>query len=462
MLFTGVDHHKVGLANMAEALQPNQRGKPGYEGYLTERAAFLPKSFKESGYRTMMTGKWHLGFAKEQRPFARGFDNTWVLLDGGASHLDDMGPDGRHPKASFSANGVDATIPADFYSSAFYTDKMMGFIGDKQEQPFFAVLSYTAPHWPLMAPQASIAKYHGKYDAGYEVFQQQRLAKAKSLGVVSEKATELNALPGLKAWDQLNVDERKREQRVAEIYAAMIDDMDANLGRLIDHLKATGQFDNTLIFFMSDNGVEGATIERELRMLQGHVKNCCDQSYENMGKINSFTMLGPQWARAFVGGNRDYKARVTEGGIHVPAFMKLPGDSQGSHSAQFMHVKDVIPTIMDIAGIALPTGAELAVEGTSYFDSADRVVAQGWNFMGGVAYRKGNWKAIRDGRSMFDPKWHLFNLADDPSEQHDMAAEHPEILADLISAYAAYEQENGIVHPEFPPRKPAGDKGHQH
>ncbi len=462
MLFTGVDNHKVGLANMAEALQPNQRGKPGYEGYLTERAAFLPKSFKESGYRTMMTGKWHLGFAKEQRPFARGFDQTWVLLDGGASHLDDMGPDGRHPKASFSANGIDANIPSDFYSSEFYTDKMIDFIGGQQDKPFFAVLSYTAPHWPLMAPQSSIDKYHGKYDAGYEVFQQQRLAKAKALGVVSEKATELASLPGLKAWDQLDENERKREVRAAEIYAAMIDDMDVSLGRLIAHLKATNQFENTVIFFMSDNGVEGATLEREMSMLQGHVKNCCDQSYENMGKVNSFNMLGPQWARAFVGGNRDYKGRVTEGGIHVPAFMKLPGDSVGTNSHQFMHVRDVIPTLMDIVGIELPSHAELAVEGRSYFESANKAIEQGWNFMGGVAYRKGDWKAIRDARSMFNPNWHLFNLAEDPSEQNDVASEYPEVLAELVAAFALYEKDNGIIHPEFPPRKPMADKGHQH
>lgn len=451
MLFTGVDNHKVGMSNMAEALAPNQRGQKNYEGYLNFNAAFLPKSFKDSGYRTMMTGKWHLGYEKNQRPFARGFDQTWVLLDGGASHFDDVGIDRMH--AEFSHNGEDTTLPEDFYSSQFYTDKLIEFIGADSTTPFFSVLSYTAPHWPLMAKQSTIDKYRGKYDQGYDELYGQRLASAKAQGVVSAKATEVPMLRDLKPWAELNDEERATDIRRAEIYAAMIDDLDSNLGRLIQHLKSTDQFENTLIFFMSDNGVEGSSLEREFKRFQPHVDACCDNSLSNMGKVKSYVLLGPRWARSFAGGSNGYKGRVTEGGIKSPAFLKLPGESVGSISNQFTHVKDVLPTLMDIAGISLPTDASVRVEGSSYFDNAERPIKQAWEFMGGKAFRRGDWKVVAGGQAFYDEKWHLFNLADDPSEQIDLASEQPQILAELINAFQDYEREHSIIYPIFAPGK---------
>ena len=451
MLMTGVDHHKVGLGAMAEALAPNQRGKLGYEGHLNDRAAFLPGVFADAGYRTLMSGKWHLGHDKVHSPTARGFHKSFALLDGGAGHLSDLGLNSMH--AAYRENGEPVTLPDDFYSSRFYTDKMIEYIETEREsgKPFFGYLAYTAPHWPLQAPDASIAKYKNRYAMGYDQLHSQRVEKDKALGLTSDAAATAPRQPGQKPWQALTQEEQKIEQRTMEIYAAMVDDMDQHFGRLINYLKDIGELDNTIIFFMSDNGAEGASLDKEHKRFRQHVETCCDNRYENMGKANSYLFQGPNWARASVGPARDYKGSVSEGGIHAPAFVWYSG-MQNAHSIsdQFVTVKDVLPTLLDLASIPLPSGKELPVEGRSFLTSSQNVSADmGWELFGGKAYRQGHWKLVHRSPMQGGKGWQLYNLKNDPLEQSDLSEQHPQKLQDMMQLWLDYEKRNQLIYPKF-------------
>nr|WP_240946334.1 sulfatase-like hydrolase/transferase [Pseudomaricurvus alkylphenolicus] len=450
MLLTGADNHLVGLGTMREAMADNQRGKPGYEGHLNDRAASLPRAFADAGYRTLMTGKWHLGHKKEHSPAARGFTHSFALLDGGAGHFSDLGIDKQH--ASYRENGEFAKLPDDFYSSRFYTDKMIDYIetGRDSGKPFFAYLAYTAPHWPLQAKKSTIKKYSGVYQRGYDDIRSERMARAINLGVMPVGGSASLPLNGERDWRQLSEDQKRTSARKMEIYAAMVDDMDANFGRLVEYLKSTDQFDNTIIFFMSDNGAEGATIESEYPFLTKHAETCCDNSYANLGNSDSYIFYGAGWARASVGNSRDYKGRTTEGGIRSPAFIHYRGiNGAGSVSNRFFTVKDVLPTLMQLSDVNIPQGFEVPVEGRSIWRPQLSAAEMGWEFVGGRAYRKGNWKLVSTtARHGGDNSWRLYNLHKDPGEQKNLASEHPRIFQEMVKLFEAYEDKAGIVYPD--------------
>ena len=200
-----------------------------------------------------MTGKWHLGYEEETSPTARGFERSFALLAGGAGHFSNMMSILGSNKAPYREDGdLIKTLPNDFYSTKFYTNKMIEYIDSNHQdnKPFFGYLAYSAPHWPLQAPAESIEKHVGKYDAGYEVLYQQRMAKIKALGLIDQDMPDALSLPEDKAWNELNDDEKKRSSKVMEIYAAMVSDLDLYIGKLINHLKDIGEFENTFIFFI--------------------------------------------------------------------------------------------------------------------------------------------------------------------------------------------------------------------
>lgn len=450
MLLTGIDSHKVGLGSMAEALAPNQQGKPGYEGYLNDKAAFLPKVFADAGYETMMAGKWHLGMTEETSPHARGFQHTFALLEGGAGHLDDLGL--MYPKATYRENGKIASLPENFYSTEFYTNKMIQYIdGAKQsDKPFFAYLAYTAPHWPLQAPADSIAEYKGKYAAGYDELYKQRVANAKARGVAPANTRIVPRRDQQPAWDSLSPEQQAYEARKMEIYAAMVDDLDDYLGKLFDHLKAIGEFDNTIIFFMSDNGAEGGDPNTDMQYFKKHMEACCDNRYENLGKADSYIFYGPNWARASVGLFSDVKGYSTEGGIKAPAIMFYPGQkTQGDVNTRFITARDVLPTLMEITGVSVPDSHYLPIEGQSFLAAEQPVIDAGWELHGNRAIRMGDWKIVLQGRGNPHAQWRLFNLKDDPSERNDLAQKMPGKLAELVQRWDQYAAENGVVLPAY-------------
>ncbi|WP_377768742.1 sulfatase-like hydrolase/transferase [Paracoccus aurantiacus] len=270
MLMSGTDAHLAGLGLMYEMPKaPNQLGQPGYIGHLNDSVVAFPAVLQAADYSTFMVGKWHLGMDEGYLPNDRGFDQSFVMGVGGSDHFalqKGVGPD--RPISPYFDNGVPVEkLPEGFYSTDFYTDRMIEYLGDGSEEPFFAYVAYTSPHWPLQAPEDWIDRYAGRYDEGYEVLLEQRIESMTDLGLFPENAPINEFVVGgnQRPWDSLSDEEKARSSRSKEIYAAMVANLDWNIGRLIDHLKETGEYDNTLILFLSDNGPD----EKDPRFIWG-------------------------------------------------------------------------------------------------------------------------------------------------------------------------------------------------
>jgi arylsulfatase len=460
MLLSGTDHHLAGLGNMAESLTENQRERRGYEGHLSFRVASLAELLRDAGYHTYMTGKWHLGLDEQTSPAARGFEKSFVLLEGGGGHFSDLGLT-REP-AHYREDGRLTELPSEFYSTKFYAERLIEYLDSNHDdgRPFFAYLAFTAPHWPLQAPDASIAKYRGRYDEGYDRLHAQRMERFKQLGVVPHDIEPFPRLPDEPPWEELGAEERRIEARKMEVYAAMVHDVDVYVGKVIDYLEHSGQRDNTLIIFLSDNGAEGHRLNIGWPELAEWVKECCDNSLENMGRPDSYIYYGPNWARVSTGPYRMFKGFTAEGGIRVPAFVSHPALANRAPYTGFASVMDVMPTLLELAGVRHP--------GTSYkgrriepmrgvsllpvlLDPAHEAHAadyvMGWELFGKRALRRGHWKVVFEPEPYWSGRWQLYNLADDPAELHDLAAEHPEKLLDLTMLWEQYATETGVVLP---------------
>lgn len=453
MLLSGADSHRAGIGNMAELLTPEQKGKPGYEGYLNNLVATLPEVLRDNGYSTSIAGKWHLGRTEELSPAARGFDNSWVLVQGGASHFDDgRAIIGVDPKAIYLEDGKQVEVPEGFYSSDFYTDKVIEYIDAAEDKPFFSFLAFTAPHWPLHAPESYINKYEGRYSDGYEAVRQQRVGKMKEMGLIGHELASNVPFDELPTWNELTDEQRKIEARKMEIYAAMVDNMDHNIGRVMDHLEKTGELDNTVVLFISDNGADGNSPE-VLPRNQEWIASEYDNSYDNIGRPDSYVWYGAQWGQVSSAPYPMWKAYPSQGGLLVPAILSLPGESASGINHEFFHVMDVMPTFLELAGIERPTspynGREVfEIQGVSMLpglngkDTSDRVV--GWELLGRAAVRKGDWK-IRLLEEPYGPgEWQLFNLADDPTETTDLAAKQPEKFQEMLLEWDEYIRRNGV------------------
>lgn len=472
MLLTGVDSHKAGLGNMLEELADNQKGKPGYEGYLNDSVVTLPTLLRDSGYRTYMAGKWHLGLEEEQSPAARGFDKSFALTPGGASHFADMRPayaPTPEAKAKYRQDGkLLQKLPENFhYSSQFYVDQLITYIDeDKQsDQPFFAYLSFTAPHWPLQAPDEAIKKYAGRYDAGYDALLDQRMKKLKSLGLLPKSATAGQRAPGSVPWDELNSEEKKIQARAMEVYAAMIDQIDVHTGRLIDYLEEQGELDNTAIIFMSDNGPEGHDLDQtwpadQFPKIRKVIDESHDFSYENMGKPGSYVLYGPDWARTGSPPFRWFKAFPTEGGTRVTTFIHFPQRyAGGAINNELASVKDITPTVLEWTGVAQPgtryhkrsiepvTGVSMHSLLAGKIQSTEREMAH--ELMGKRMVRAGDWKMVHMPEPYGNNAWQLYNLRQDMAENTDLAARYPAKVQALKSLWQEYATENQVILPDW-------------
>jgi arylsulfatase len=470
MLMSGTDHHIAGIGTMAEAMGPMHEGKPGYEGYLNDRVVSLAELLRDGGYLTLMSGKWHLGLTRETSPWARGFTRSFTLLPGAANHYassPDLGDDPIQPKLRTIYMEDDRfieTLPADFYSSDGFTDKLLDYLDERQDldQPFFAYLAYTAPHWPLQAPDELVAKYRGRYDAGPEALRQERLTRLRAMGLCPPDAVAHPIVAKSKAWEELSDAERRASARAMEVYAAMVERMDWNIGRVIERLRATGELDNTVVMFMSDNGAEGALLEAAPNFgprFMDIVARYYNNSLDNIGKPDSFVWYGPRWAQAGTAPSRLYKMFTTEGGIRVVSFVTYPGFArQAGIGTAFATVMDVAPTVLELAGIAHPgtryRGRTVAaMRGRSllpYLDGrSDRAHAAneptGWELFGRMAMRQGDWKVVRIPAPDGPGAWQLYNLAVDPGETDDLASRHPDRLATLLELWDAYVEETGTL-----------------
>jgi arylsulfatase A-like enzyme len=475
MLLTGIDHHRVGFGNLAERLAGNQKQQPGYEGYLNERAVTLAELLQDAGYRTYMTGKWHLGSRPRTDPSQRGFDRSFVLVESGAGHFDNMLPLLGPGKAEYSDDGkkVDA-LPDGFYSSRFYARQMLDYLeGDAgEERPFFAYLAFTAPHFPLQAPRESIAKYEGRYDRGYDAIHEQRIRRMQRLGLLADDIVSFPRLTTETPWSELTAAGRESQARRMEIYAAMVDDMDAYVGEVIDYLREQGLYDSTAIFFLSDNGAEGHYLRWGLDPLVPWAEKCCDNSLSNMGNADSYLMLGPDWARVSVAPLRMFKGFVSEGGIRVPAIVHFPARlPAGTINRSFVTVRDVMPTILELAGVDHPGDhykgrSVLPMQGRSMLAMLEGVAesvhgenfTMGWELFGKRGVRNGDWKILfepdhvdwwdAEAMGITKNRWQLYDLSADPAELRDLAGSDPQRVEAMIRLWENYASDNGVIIPE--------------
>lgn len=496
MIMTGTDHHIAGLGNLIEwtnisgqndptgKMSTNvQRGMPGYEGYLNERVATLPEILRDDGYLTLMSGKWHLGLTPQRSPQARGFERSLAHLPACSNHYAyEPHLEGVDRTPDFLTNSVIALhsedgeyvrkLPDGWYSSNGYGDKMVQYLKDresaKDERPFFAYLPFTAPHWPLQAPQEFIKKYRGTYDDGPDALRLKRLQRLKDLGMVPDDVEPHPVVADeVKPWDEFNAEEKAASCRAMEVFAGMVECIDANVGKVVNHLEEIGELDNTFVCFMSDNGAEGAAYEA-YPMVQGHMmqhlKKYYNNSLDNLGNGDSFIWYGPRWAQAATAPSRLYKAYTTEGGVRVPFLMKPPSSffdsaiERNSITHQFSTVMDLAPTILDMAGVKHPAptyqGREIVpMRGKSmvpYLQNKQPEIheegfVQGWETCGRAAVRKGDWKIVFIPKPKGNEKWQLYNLAKDPGEIHDLAEKEPERLEALIKLWDQYVLETGVI-----------------
>ncbi|WP_437527094.1 arylsulfatase [Sorangium sp. So ce726] len=466
MLVSGTDSHSVGLGRMGGGTGP-QAGQPGYEGYLTDNALSVAEILRDAGYHTYIAGKWHLGDTEDQSPPARGFEKSYVLLPGVATFFNEFADTPTTAQAQlYREDGVYTQPPRDFYATEFYTDKLIQYIESNRtdDKPFFAFATYTTPHWPLQAPPEYIDRYRGRYDAGYDVIRERRLERLKSRGVIPRSFTPNPRLPSgdsnPKTWEELTPEERTYEARRMEIYAAMVENLDANIGRLIQYLKRVGEYENTFIFFQSDNGAEGGNREGFAATdpsRSGAVVN----TLENLGRPGSYIGVGPRWAEVSATPFRLWKSYTTEGGIAVPAIARLPGQHQAR--PQFdgtTHVIDFLPTVLDLAGLPDPgrayKGREVEpISGHSLLpvleDRATGLRAPGetliWEHGNHRYVIRDNWKLLWLS-APYGPTpraWSLFDLATDRGEINDVSAAHPDVAAELAAAWAQYATARGVI-----------------
>lgn len=459
MLLTGTDNHIAGLGNMAEHVIyfPQQAGQPGYEGYLNNKVICIAQLMKDAGYHTYLAGKWHLGVTPDQTPFAKGFEKSFALLDAAANHFV---PDSR--ANPFWEDDHSAEYPHGQYSTDFYTDKLISFIseGRSDKKPFFIYAAYTAPHWPLQAPSKFIDKYHGVYDIGYDSLRSLRFHSLQKKGIVAKDVT-LPSLPAVKGnlydisnrpllpWTSLSKDEQRIEARKMEIYAGMIDNMDSNIGRLIQYLKEVGEYDNTLFVFLSDNGPD---------VFEGNETPSKSDPYPYMGTANSFIAYGPQWAHASSAANRLYKGYSAEGGIHSPMIVKMPFQKEGRGLVTaFTTIMDLAPTFLDLAGAAYPSfyhrqrltpykGKSLLPllnKKKNYVHTDDYVM--GWELFGRCAVRKGKWKITKIEPPFGKGDFELFDMEEDPTESHDLFKQYPDKYLEMLGHWKDYVKDNGVI-----------------
>jgi len=458
VLLSGTDNHIAGLGSMGEIVTPKQRGNPGYEGYLNNTVAHLPRILNDAGYHTYMTGKWHLGHEQDHRPIMKGFEETFALLPGGGSHWADKLPLSPPQIMSYSRNGklVD-DLPEDFYSTKNYTDYILKWLEqDKNdEKPFFAYVSYTAPHDPLHAPKNYIDRHKGSYDQGFNVLRTERFESLKRHGIIPEMASMFPWSGPV--WDDLSDVDKKKSARDMEVYAAMIEYMDDQILRIFDWLEENNKMDNTIIVFLSDNGANGAMGTAYPGQTESHL-NSFNNSLENRGLPNSFIEMGPAWATASMSPHRLFKAFTTEGGIISPCIIKLPASLNNKHkmSKAFTHISDMMPTFLELAGTAHPSEQNVSIPGMMGKSLLPLLTGEkevvhynegiGYELHGMRAYIKDEWKIINLAKPFGNGDWELFNLAEDPAESIDLSEQFPQIRNELITAWEEYSENVGLIY----------------
>lgn len=461
MLLSGNDNHVAGVGSMFPVTGTPREGKPGYEGHLTDRIVTVAQLLKDGGYQTFMAGKWHVGFEDPYIPYAKGFEKSFVLLNGGATHFNNS-PIFENEPPQYRQDNKTILFPEGRYSTDVYTEKIIGFIKDRQAgKPFFAMVTYTSPHWPLQVPADYIDKYKGKYDIGYDSLRVLRFNQQKAMGIIPSNATLPSRASQIRLWTELSPEEKKIESRKMELYAAMVEHLDERIGELIRFLKQSGQFDNTLIVFMSDNGAAAEDFYNLPAGFGPYLRQHYNNDYENMGKASSFVSYGPQWAQAGAAPFKLFKGYSTEGGIVTPLIItgKLVRRKPGLQNT-FITVMDLAPTFLELAGLKYPEHYKskkvtpmLGESCLSFICGKTNAVHQS-NYVFGLEHdgrcmlTKGNWKITNISRPFDESAFALYNLAEDMGESNDLSKSNPQKFSEMMKEWEAFKTKTGIIPKE--------------
>jgi len=353
MLLTGYDSHLTGVPNLPLFLPPDYAVKPGYEGILNNKIQTVATRLKQNGYRTYITGKWHLGHTPETLPSKRGFDRTFILDASGADNYEHKAYLPTQSRPPWFEDGKAIDLPEDFYSSRTLVDKMMGFMEEapKDDAPFFAFLSFQAIHIPVQAPKEFIQKYEGVYDKGWQAIRQQRFEKAKALGLVPKTAELGTMLQQINDWKSLSEENKKLNSKAMAVNAAMLEAMDFHIGRYITYLEKKGKLENTIFIVTSDNGPEASDPSLVLGMDLWLKSVGYHRDYERLGEKGSWNFIGPGFASAAAGPSAFFKFYAGEGGLRVPLIIAGGNTPNQQKKEAIAFATDVTPTILDLAGV---------------------------------------------------------------------------------------------------------------
>lgn len=465
MLMTGLDSHRAGVANMSEAIPAAQSTEPGYGGVLLDSAITVATRLKDTGYHTYMTGKWHLGKQPGDLPNDRGFERSFALGDTGADNWDNKSYLPPYVDANWFEDGVETDLPDDFYSSEFLVDKAIEYIDSNDDgQPFFSYVAFQAVHIPVQAPREYTEKYLDSYDGGWASLRQARYAGSQREGI-SKPGIEMQEMPTTQNWEALSEEEKRYQRKRMAVYAGMIEAMDFHVGRLIDHLKAIGEYNNTVFIFASDNGAEPSAVDAlGGGLIASYVTNWMESQdysydYEIMGEQGSYSFIGASYASAAVAPLSWYKFFAGEGGMRVPLIVAgLDNMPRGVVSDAFSWATDIVPTLLEIAG-ADPDDSRYEQRNASVLEghsllpllqgTADRVYQEnevvGYELGGNAALFRGPYKIMKNRGPTGDDQWHLYNIVTDPAETNDLREAEPELFASLLQAYAEYEVEYRVL-----------------
>lgn len=447
-LLTGQYQHKAGVGYFDVNL-----GLPAYQGFLNKESLTLGEVLRSGGYSTLMSGKWHVGADSLQWPNQRGFDKFYGILKGASNYFDTKPlPFGQNPyPVALIKNNV-SQYPTD--NSYYFTDEIgnnaIQFLDEqnKENKPFFLYLAFTAPHWPLQAKAEDIAKYRGKFDEGWDVLREKRIQKLKEAGILLPNQSISQRDPEVPEWSKLTYDERQFWKAKMEVYAAMVDNMDQNVGKVLQKVKQLKKDENTLIIFISDNGAQGGFYSYN-PLNRGLVKNDGP-----VGTAGSFDYQEQNWAYLSNTPLRHYKNNFHEGGFSSPFIAWYPNKIRGGRIDKGTgHLIDLAPTFYELAGIKYPVeynGIKTnPLPGKSllpvFFDNASEVNRSEpifWERAGNRAVRDGKWKIVSTYPSY---KWELYDIANDRGETKDLSNAHSEIVNRLSSAYFEWAEKTGVV-----------------
>ncbi|MBV8704222.1 MAG: sulfatase-like hydrolase/transferase, partial [Acetobacteraceae bacterium] len=407
---------------------------------------------RDAGYHTYMAGKWHLGKTPDSIPAAQGFERSAGVLEGGADNYENKSYSPGYKSVHFFDGPHALTLPPDFYSSKFYADRMIADIdaGAADGRPFFGYLAFQAVHQPHQAPADFTARYVSTYQAGWSAISSFRYQRQVELGLMPAGLT-MRRPPVVPDWDTLPPSEQRMSAKRMAVYAGMLEYMDMSIGRVLDHLKAKGMLDNTVVVFMSDNGGEAAKLQE---FYPAYYAKNFDLSYERLGEKGSYSEYGPGWASTSMTPFSNFKGSAAEGGVRAPFVVRYPGHvAEGGRSGAFAYVLDVVPTLLDLAGVKPPPGQSALRAGTSLVGllAGSSQMAHpatepiGYEAAGGAALFLGDYKLVRSVPPYGDGRWKLYDLRDDPTETHDLSGSQPKLLQEMLADYAEYAKKNGVI-----------------